>query len=162
MIDTLDPVFETSHLRDDNYFYYMPLMLKYSPLAAGNPAYLSEAGYDVLRSEPHRLDAIKIHTDYINNVLNDQVSDGELTCVILMDHLDWFSRQDCLQELELVYAKMAKSGRVFWRSAGKCPWYNDLFEQVGFTIKACQIRQGDTMLIDRVNMYKSHWQGVKE
>jgi betaine lipid synthase len=91
MINTLDPVMENTHLRDDNYFYYMPLMLKYNQNASGNPAYLTKEGFELLRAEPQRLDAIKIHTDYINNVLAREVADGELTKVILMDHLDWYT-----------------------------------------------------------------------
>lgn len=65
-------------------------MMKYNPNATGNPAYLTQEGIELLRKEPHRLDAIKIHTDYINNVLEREVQNGELTKVILMDHLDWY------------------------------------------------------------------------
>jgi betaine lipid synthase len=153
---------ENSLLSTDNYFYYMPLMLKFNPQAKGNPAYLTRQGYDLLRNEPSRLDAIKIHTDYINNVLNDKVRDGELTKVILMDHLDWFSPQDAKTEIDLVYKKMAPGGLVFWRSAGKAPWYNDLFAKAGFKIKALQVREGATLYIDRVNMYASFFVGEKK
>ncbi|KAI8912731.1 hypothetical protein EDD86DRAFT_202137 [Gorgonomyces haynaldii] len=161
MINTLDPVIQSTLLRDDNYFYYMPLMLKYNPNASGNPAYLTEEGFNILRNEPERLDAIKIHTDYINNVLDREVLDGELTKVILMDHLDWFSPEDARAEIEKVHKKMAKGGMVFWRSAGKHPWYNEIFEDVGFSIKPLQIREGKTLYIDRVNMYASNWCGTK-
>ncbi|KAJ8325931.1 hypothetical protein QVD99_004097 [Batrachochytrium dendrobatidis] len=160
-VNTLDPVVAKSHLGDDNYFYYMPLMLKYNPNAKGNPAYLTEEGFNILRSEPHRLDAIKIHTDYINNVLNNQVADNELTKVILMDHLDWFSHEDAKTEIETVHKKMAQGGFVYWRSAGKHPWYNEIFAATGFEVIKCQVREGDNMYIDRVNMYASFWSGRK-
>ncbi|KAH9268645.1 hypothetical protein BASA83_009279 [Batrachochytrium salamandrivorans] len=160
-VNTLDPVVAKTHLGDDNYFYYMPLMLKYNPNAKGNPAYLTEEGYNLLKAEPHRLDAIKIHTDYINNVLNTQVADNELTKVILMDHLDWFSHEDAKSEIEAVHKKMAKNGFVYWRSAGKHPWYNEIFASVGFEVIKCQVREGDDMYIDRVNMYASFWSGRK-
>jgi betaine lipid synthase len=50
MVNTLDPVIENTLLRDDNYFYYMPLMLKYNPVAPGNPSYLTEEGFNLLRA----------------------------------------------------------------------------------------------------------------
>jgi betaine lipid synthase len=146
-------------LKDDNYFYYMPLMLKYNPFAKGNPAYLTQEGYDVLRSEPERIDAIKIHTDYIVNVLKT-IPDGDLTKVILMDHLDWFSEEDARAEINMVCQKMAQGGMVFWRSAGKAPWYNNLFQDAGFSVKVCQVRENGSC-IDRVNMYASFWMGTK-
>ncbi|KAJ3046128.1 hypothetical protein HDV00_003878 [Rhizophlyctis rosea] len=150
VVNTLDPIIEKTHLRDDNYFYYMPLMLKYNP--RGVPAYLSEEGFETLKANPSRLDAIKIHTDMIISVLNGQVADGELTKVILMDHLDWFSPEDADAEIGAVAQKMKKGGKAFWRSAGKRPWYNEIFESKGFRVFPCQIREGDTMYIDRVNM----------
>ncbi|KAI8924832.1 hypothetical protein BC831DRAFT_463375 [Entophlyctis helioformis] len=160
-VNTLDPVVASTHLRDDNYFYYMPLMLKFNPDAPGNPAYITEEGYNLLRAEPHRMDAIQIHTDYIMNVLNNKVKDGELTKVILMDHLDWFSVEDATAEIETVHKKMAKGGLVFWRSAGKHPWYNEIFAKTGFEVTKCQVREGETMYIDRVNMYASFYCGRK-
>ncbi|KAJ3056798.1 hypothetical protein HK097_004062 [Rhizophlyctis rosea] len=134
VVNTFDPIIAQTHLRDDNYFYYLCLMLKYNPRAL--PAYLSQEGFQTLKSNPSRLDAIKIHTDMIINVLNNQVSDGELTKVILMDHLDWFSPEDADAEISAVSKKMKKGGKAFWRSAGKRPWYNELFEQRGFKAKA--------------------------
>jgi betaine lipid synthase len=94
-------------------------------------------------------------------VLDTQVQDGELTKVVLMDHLDWFSPEDCETEIRKVYKKMKVGGLVFWRSAGKSPWYNDLFVKCGFSVRV-QVRDGDSMFIDRVNMYASSWQGEKK
>jgi hypothetical protein len=48
---------------------------------------------------------------------------------------------------------MKVDGRAFWRSAGKRPWYNEMFERRGFRVFPLQIREGDTMYLDRVNMY---------
>lgn len=104
----------------------MPLMQKYHTSSA--PSYLMEEGFKMLRSEPERLDAIKIHTDMVVNVLNNEIEDGELTKVILMDHLDWFSLEDATAEISAVFRKMAKGGKVFWRSAGKHPWYISLLK----------------------------------
>jgi betaine lipid synthase len=159
VVNTLDPVVKNSHIKSDNYFYYMPLMNKYHPSSV--PSYLTEDGYQILQDEHERLDAIQIHTDMIINVLNTQIADGELTKVILMDHLDWFSLEDATAEIAAVSRKMKKGGRVYWRSAGKRPWYITLFEEFGFRVYPCQIREGETLFIDRVNMYASFWAGEK-
>ncbi|KAJ3110904.1 hypothetical protein HDU96_006157 [Phlyctochytrium bullatum] len=159
VVNTFDPVVKYTHLRDENYFYYMPLMLKYNP---GNvPAYLTEEGFKLLQTDASRLDAIQIHTATIVDVLTSKVADGDLTKVILMDHLDWFSHEDADHEIGMVAKKMAKGGRAFWRSAGKYPWYNEIFEKHGFRVYPCQIREDKTMFIDRVNMYASFWAGEK-
>ncbi|KAI8839245.1 hypothetical protein BC829DRAFT_426120 [Chytridium lagenaria] len=159
VVNTLDPVVRNTHLRDDNYFYYMPLMMKYHPNSV--PAYLTEEGFNLLQSDASRLDAIRIHTATIVDVLTSKIPDGDLTKVILMDHLDWFSNEDADHEISTVAKKMAKGGRVFWRSAGKFPWYNSCFEKHGFRVYPCQVREDDTMYIDRVNMYASFWAGEK-
>ncbi|KNC96236.1 uncharacterized protein SPPG_08390 [Spizellomyces punctatus DAOM BR117] len=159
IVNTFDPVIENTHLRTDNYFYYLPLMLKYNPRNV--PAYLSKEGYRALQTQPARLNAIKIHTDVIVSVLERECEDGELTRIILMDHLDWFSHEDAEAEIGMVARKCATGGRVYWRSAGKRPWYNIIFEQKGFDVKPLQIREGSTMYIDRVNMYASLWCGIK-
>ncbi|TPX30534.1 hypothetical protein SmJEL517_g05910 [Synchytrium microbalum] len=151
LVDSFDPVIAEKSLRDDNYFYYMPLMLRYLPTNC--PGYLSESGFDTLKSNPEQLDAIRIHTDTIINVLNTQCYDGELTKVILMDHLDWFSPEDADAEISAVAKKMRVGGRAFWRSAGKRPWYNEIFERRGFRVFPLQVREGSTMFLDRVNMY---------
>ncbi|TPX45899.1 hypothetical protein CcCBS67573_g10344, partial [Chytriomyces confervae] len=157
VVNTFDPIIKQSHLRDDNYFYYVCLMLKYTPQNA--PSYLTEEGFNALQQNPSRLDAFRIHTRTIVEVLKDEVADGELTRVILMDHLDWFSQEDADEEITAVARKTAKGGRAYWRSAGKYPWYNSLFEERGFKVSPCQIRDENQRYIDRVNtaafVYKS-------
>lgn len=160
VVNTFDPVIRSCLLSKNNYFYYMPLNLKY---AVGNcPYYLTEEGFDTLMKDPSRLDAIQIHTNTILNVLESHVADGELTKVILMDHLDWFSEEDARQEISKVFQKLKSGGRAYWRSGGKRPWYNEIFEDVGFAVKPCQIREGETLYIDRVNMYASFYVGIKK
>ncbi|KAI8800744.1 hypothetical protein BJ742DRAFT_840202 [Cladochytrium replicatum] len=157
--NTFDPAIEHSLLRDDNYFYYLCLMLKYRPNNC--PAYLSEAGFKILKENPERLNAIKIHTDTIINVLTNQVEDAELDHIILMDHLDWFAHEDAEAELKMVHQKLKVGGRAYWRSAGKYPWYNEILEKLGFEVFPLQIREDKKMYIDRVNMYASFWCGRK-
>ncbi|KAI9206168.1 uncharacterized protein BJ171DRAFT_499010 [Polychytrium aggregatum] len=159
VVDTFDPVIRNTLLRDDNYFYYMCLMGRYRQ--GNTPAYLDEEGFKVLQTDARRLEAIRIHTDTILNVLKREVPDGDLTRVILMDHLDWFSDEDADAEISAVAQKLKKGGRAYWRSAGKYPWYNTIFEKRGFRVYPCQIREEPKMYIDRVNMYASFWCGEK-
>jgi ubiquinone/menaquinone biosynthesis C-methylase UbiE len=46
-----------------------------------------------------------------------------------MDHLDWFSpgSADVDEEIQELYRVIAPGGLVFWRSAGKHPWYNKVY-----------------------------------
>jgi hypothetical protein len=46
-----------------------------------------------------------------------------------MDHLDWFSPDstDVDEEIQELYRVIAPGGLVFWRSAGKHPWYNRVY-----------------------------------
>ncbi|KAI8920400.1 hypothetical protein DFJ77DRAFT_427126 [Powellomyces hirtus] len=159
IVNTFDPIIYQTHLRTSNYFYYLPLMLRYVPENA--PAYLTEEGYRTLQTDAARLDAIKIHTDTIVSVLENQCLDGELTRVVLMDHLDWFSPEGAENEIRAVARKCAKGAKVFWRSAAKRPWYNAIFERHGFNIVMLQIREDDTLYIDRVNMYASFYCGLR-
>ena len=50
-----------------------------------------------------------------------------------MDHLDWFSpgSADVDEEIQELYRVVAPGGLVFWRSAGKHPWYNKVY---GFSL----------------------------
>ncbi|KAJ1565700.1 hypothetical protein HK096_000037 [Nowakowskiella sp. JEL0078] len=159
VVNTMDPIVEKTSLKDENYFYYLCLLSKYAPNNC--PAYLSEHGFDLLKRNPERLDAIKIHTNTIISVLENEVSDGELDHIILMDHLDWFSNEDADAEISMTARKVAKGGKAYWRSAGKYPWYNEIFEKRGFRVYPLQIRDTGNMYIDRVNMYASFWAGEK-
>jgi len=50
---------------------------------------------------------------------------------------------------------------VFWRSAARHPWYNEVFERAGFNIEVLGMREGPKKAIDRVNMYASFWKATK-
>ncbi|KAI9009269.1 hypothetical protein DFJ74DRAFT_687526 [Hyaloraphidium curvatum] len=156
--NTLDPIIRTSLLSNDNYFYYAGLMAKYSKKSC--PTYLTEAGFQGLQAEG-RLDSVRIHTDSMVNVLRTAIEDNELTRVVVMDHLDWFTDEMAHEEISALAPKVAQGGRVYWRSAGKVPWYNPIFEQYGFDVKPIRIREAGDM-IDRVNMYASFWYGQKK
>ena len=158
-VNTLDPVMNNSLFKEDNCYYYLALMGRYREGAGGNPAYLSRDGFEELKNDIERLNAVKIHTDYIVNVLKS-IPENELTKVVLMDHLDWLGPDDAVNEIQEIYTKVAADGVVIWRSSGRVPWYNDIFLQVGFKVELVQMR--DNKMIDRVNMYASLWKATKQ
>lgn len=45
-----------------------------------------------------------------------------------MDHLDWFAlgSKDVDEEVKELHRVLCPGGIVFWRSAAKKPWYNDV------------------------------------
>ncbi|KAJ7733754.1 hypothetical protein DFH07DRAFT_132329 [Mycena maculata] len=159
--DTLDPL-ATAHLfKNDNYFYLLGLLGHYTPESC--PQYLTRAGFDKLKANNGQaLDAFRLHTDSIVNVLNG-LSDWSLTRALIMDHLDWFTpgSTEVDGEVSELYRALAPGGSVFWRSAARKPWYNVNFERKGFKVTALGVRQGPDAAIDRVNMYASFWRAVK-
>lgn len=133
-------------------------MAKYSKTSC--PSYLTESAFTDLQTST-KLDCIRIHTDSIVNVLRTSIDDGELTKVVVMDHLDWFTDEMAHEEISNLAPKVAVGGKVYWRSAGKVPWYNPIFEKYGFRVFPIRIRDKDDKCIDRVNMYASFWAGEK-
>jgi len=79
-----------------------------------------------------------------------------------MDHLDWFAlgSADVDEEVQQLHRVIAPGGFVCWRSASKLPWYNTVFEKMGFKVSPVAVRNG-TVAIDRVNMYRSCWQAER-
>ncbi|GAB5588324.1 hypothetical protein Unana1_03224 [Umbelopsis nana] len=156
--DTLEPIPSRSLFRNDQYFFYLCMMQKYARESC--PSYLTEEGFKILK-ETNAMDAFRLHTDSIVNVLRS-LPENYLTRMIVMDHMDWFSPDGTDLEEEII--EMARvtqtNGRVYWRSAGKYPWYNDIFVTHGFDVKPLGIRESGHS-IDRVNMYSSFWMAVK-
>ncbi|RUP47410.1 hypothetical protein BC936DRAFT_145760 [Jimgerdemannia flammicorona] len=160
MEDTLDPIINRSLFRNDQYFYHVVLMQKYTHESC--PSYLTEKGFQQLKKSG-ALDAFRLHTDSILNVLKSLPAE-HLTRTVVMDHMDWFDRSSSeLEEEILEMARTtAKGGHVYWRSAGRVPWYNRLFEKYGFKVEPLGVREiGSGVSLDRVNMYASFYRGVK-
>ncbi|KAI9311216.1 hypothetical protein BX666DRAFT_1999049 [Dichotomocladium elegans] len=158
--NTLDPIPSRSLFRNDQYFYYLCMMQRYSRESC--PSYLTREGFDVLKTT-EVLDNFRLHTDSILNTLRS-LPDDYLTRLVVMDHMDWFDPNEC-SELDMEVKEMARTlqvgGQVFYRSAGTRPWYNTLFEKHGFKVTAISIRRpGES--IDRVNMYASFYNAVLE
>ncbi|KAK5384212.1 hypothetical protein LTS13_002405 [Exophiala xenobiotica] len=154
VVDTLDPVVETTQLSRDNYFYYLCLQGKYSRKC--HPRYLGAKAHPQL-SKKNTFDGLRIHTDEIMEVIA-RISPSTLTIAILMDSMDWFNpAETAAQEQIAALNKVLKiGGRVLFRSASVRPWYTNIFEQNGFEAK-CVGRRDSGKCIDRVNMYASTW-----
>lgn len=78
VVNTLDPVVESSLLGSDNYFYLLCLLRHYTPQS--HPAYLSPASYKKL-TQPGAFAGVRIHTDEINEVLA-RLKPGSLTVAV--------------------------------------------------------------------------------
>ena len=67
------------------------------------------------------------HTNVLPSVLRGLPSDT-LTRAIIMDHMDWFSRdgKDARAEIAQLYRAISPGGFVLLRSAARKPWYMDL------------------------------------
>ncbi|KAG0198517.1 hypothetical protein BGX28_008037 [Mortierella sp. GBA30] len=157
--DTLDSIMNRSLFKDDQYFYNLVVNRKYTPLSC--PSYLTEDGFKQLK-EQKATDAMMLHTKSIIEVLKS-LEDGELTKAVLMDHMDWFDPKDADDEIKEVARAVRKGGMVLWRSAGRKPWYNALFEKHGFKVEAVGVRVPRSgVSIDRVNMYASCYKAIKQ
>ncbi|KZP16506.1 hypothetical protein FIBSPDRAFT_1047462 [Athelia psychrophila] len=157
--DTLDPLASAYSLKNGAYFYLLALLGQYTPTSC--PAYLSRAGFETLKTT-NAMDSLRLHTDSIVNVLRG-LTDCSLTRAIIMDHMDWFApgSSDLDEEVMEIHRVLAPGGFVFWRSAGRKPWYNGVFARSGFTVIPISVREGPKVAIDRVNMYASFWKAVK-
>ncbi|KAG0229869.1 hypothetical protein BGW41_002858 [Actinomortierella wolfii] len=157
--DTLDPIMTRSLFKDDQYFYNLVINRRYTK--ASCPSYLTEQGFVELKQEG-RLDSLMLHTDSILNVLRS-LKDGELTKAVLMDHMDWFDYKDAEEEIREVARVIRRGGMVLWRSAGRKPWYNALFEKHGFDVQPVDVRVPRSgVSIDRVNMYASCYRAIRK
>lgn len=156
MENTFNPIPSRSLFKTDEYFYYLCLMRHYTPSSC--PSYLTRDGFSALKKN---LDCFRLHTDSILSTL-ESFEDAYLTKLVVMDHMDWFDPHND-GELDQEITQMARSlkigGQVYYRSAGKYPWYNRLFEKHGFTVEALAIRE-QGYSIDRVNMYASFYRAT--
>ncbi|OAQ31425.1 hypothetical protein K457DRAFT_92422 [Linnemannia elongata AG-77] len=157
--DTLDSIMNRSLFKNDQYFYNLVVNRKYTRESC--PSYLSEEGFQSLKTQKST-DAMLLHTKSIIEVLGS-LQDGELTKAVLMDHMDWFDPKDAEEEIKEVSRAIRSGGMVLWRSAGRKPWYNALFEKYGFDVQPVGIRvPGSGVSIDRVNMYASCYKAIKK
>ncbi|KAJ3992422.1 hypothetical protein F5050DRAFT_1856715 [Lentinula boryana] len=160
--DTLDPVLSTYLLKTQNYFYLLTLLGHYTPECC--PSYLTRQGFEKLKAENcERLKAFRLHTDSILNTLRG-LSPASLTRALVMDHMDWYDpgSSEANDEVVELSRVLTLGGLVFWRSASRQPWYNEVFARNGFCVEPISVRQpGMIVALDRVNMYASFWKAQK-
>ncbi|CAD6915756.1 unnamed protein product [Tilletia caries] len=70
------------------------------------------------------------------------------------------SISDLDREIVEMHRVIKTGGVVFYRSAGKRPWYNQRFEKAGFKVEAVHIRETGQPT-DNVNMYASFYRATK-
>ncbi|KAG9245506.1 hypothetical protein BJ878DRAFT_14677 [Calycina marina] len=152
MVQTLDPVIETSLIGEDNPYYLVCLQGSYSQRC--HPDYLKPRSHQKL-SRAGAFDGLRIHTDEINEVVS-RLTPGTLTVAVVMDSMDWFDPGANAASLQIqkLNRAMKLGGRVLLRSAALTPWYIATFESLGFVAKRVGARIGGSC-IDRVNMYAS-------
>jgi betaine lipid synthase len=133
MVQTLDPVIETSLVGEDNPYYLVCLQGSYSQRC--HPDYLKPKSHQKL-SRAGAFDGLRIHTDEINEVIT-RLTPGTLTVAVVMDSMDWFDpgAEAAAQQIEKLNRALKLGGRVMLRSAALTPWYIATFESLGFHAK---------------------------
>lgn len=133
MVQTLDPVIETSLIGEDNPYYLVCLSGAYTQRC--HPAYLTPKAHQKL-SRPYAFEGLRIHTDEIDEVVN-RITPGTLTVAVVMDSMDWFDpgATAASKQIEKLNRALKLGGRVLLRSAGLTPWYIEEFEALGFQAK---------------------------
>jgi betaine lipid synthase len=133
MVQTLDPVIETSLIGEDNPYYLVCLQGSYSQRC--HPDYLKPKSHQKL-SRGGAFDGLRIHTDEINEVVN-RLTPGTLTVAVVMDSMDWFNpgEEAASTQISKLNRALKLGGRVMLRSAALTPWYIATFEGLGFQAK---------------------------
>ena len=139
---TLDPVIRNTLLSRDNPYYLLPLLGHYTPQSC--PAYLTAQAYNRL-SRSSAFKGLRIHTDEVVEVL-ECVKPGSLSVIVLMDSLDWIANDEAGQKwmagfVKILGRSLRPGGRGLLRSAGLRPWYVDIMERCGLTMKCVGSRE---------------------
>jgi S-adenosylmethionine-diacylglycerol 3-amino-3-carboxypropyl transferase len=115
VMDRVETVFTKLPLKD-NYFWRVYMTGEYTPECC--PEYLKPANFEALkRDAAHR---VTTHTSSILSFV--QQHPGEITRFVLLDHMDWLTRDPkrkiLTQEWQSIVDKAAPHARILWRSAG--------------------------------------------
>ncbi|CBX91144.1 hypothetical protein IAQ61_002607 [Plenodomus lingam] len=159
VLNTFEPVINSTLLSTSNHYYLLSLLGHYTPTS--HPTYLSPKSHIKL-SKPNAFNGLRIHTDEISEVIA-RMRPGTLTIVVVMDSMDWFppTGTQALKQIRALNRALKIKGRVMLRSAGVEPWYIKVFGENGFAVKRVAVRVPGSC-IDRVNMYASTWVCTKE
>lgn len=146
MIQTLDPVIDTSLIGEDNPYYLVCLQGSYTQKC--HPDYLRPKSHQKL-GRMGAFDGLRIHTDEIDEVVQ-RIAPGTLTIAVVMDSMDWFDPGARAAEMQIrkLNCALKRGGRVLLRSAALTPWYIATFERLGFVGKRVGARIGGAC-IDR-------------
>ncbi|KAF2178880.1 hypothetical protein K469DRAFT_802382 [Zopfia rhizophila CBS 207.26] len=159
VLNTFEPVVNSTLLSTSNHYYLLTLLGHYTPTS--HPTYLSPKSHIKL-SKPSAFNGLRIHTDEISEVIA-RMRPGTLTIVVVMDSMDWFPPEgkQAVKQIRALNRALKVKGRVMLRSAGLTPWYIGRFEENGFNVNRVAVRVPGSC-IDRVNMYASTWICTKE
>lgn len=138
VLNTFEPVINSTLLSTSNHYYLLTLLGHYTPQS--HPTYLSPKSH-VKLSKPNAFNGLRIHTDEISEVIA-RMRPGTLTIVVVMDSMDWFPPEgtQALRQIRALNHALKVKGRVLLRSAGLEPWYISVFEECGFAVKRVAVR----------------------
>lgn len=138
VLNTFEPVINTTLLSTSNHYYLLTLLGHYTPTS--HPTYLSPKSH-VKLSKPNAFNGLRIHTDEISEVIA-RMRPGTLTIVVVMDSMDWFppTGTQALKQIRALNRALKVKGRVMLRSAGLEPWYIRVFGECGFSVKRVAVR----------------------
>lgn len=138
VLNTFEPVVNTTLLSTSNHYYLLTLLGHYTPTS--HPTYLSPKSH-VKLSKSSAFNGLRIHTDEISEVIA-RMRPSTLTIVVVMDSMDWFPPEgkQAVRQIRALNRALKLKGRVMLRSAGLHPWYVNVFEQCGFSAKRVAAR----------------------
>ena len=133
VVNTLDPVIRSTLLSEDNHYYLLGLLRRYTPRC--HPDHLQPSSHTEL-SKAHAFDGLRIYTDEMSHIIA-QISPRTLTIAVVMDGMDMFYPQSVEADTQIraLNTALAMSGRVLLKSVRLQPWYISKFEQLGFHAK---------------------------
>ncbi|KAA0145772.1 hypothetical protein FNF27_03720 [Cafeteria roenbergensis] len=105
-------VLENTHIAKDNYFYYGQLYGVWSPECC--PRYMQPEHFAKLQANK-LADRVSVRHCLLGDAIKDE-EDGSITCMSLLDHMDWLSDEVVVNCWEIYRPKLADGARIFWRS----------------------------------------------
>lgn len=105
-------VLEKTHIAKDNYFYYGQLFGVWSRECC--PRYLEEGHFNALK-RGSLADRVSVRYGLLGDCVAEE-PEGSITCMSLLDHMDWLSDEVIVNCWELYRPKLASGARILWRS----------------------------------------------
>jgi len=105
-------VLQRTHIARDNYFYYGQLYGVWSRECC--PRYMQESHFNKLQAES-LAERVSVRYGLLGDCVKDE-PEGSITCMSLLDHMDWLSDEVIVACWELYRPKLADGARILWRS----------------------------------------------